>query len=218
MERFPNVFQNFDYHEPQLIGPFNENVNMRGQWNTRFFKSDKPLTLELACGRGEYTIALAEKYSNRNFIGIDVKGARMYNGAKYALEKNLSNAAFLRTRIEVIETFFEREEVDEIWITFPDPFLKKSKANRRLTHAFFINKYQKFLKKGGLIHLKTDSTPLYDFTLDQVKNIKALDLVHHTSNIYNADLPHPDLDIQTYYEKMHLERGLKIKYIQVRLR
>lgn len=217
MDRFPNVFQNYNYENPELIGPHHKPVKLTGRWNTDFFKNDNPITLELACGRGEYTVDLAERHPEKNFIGVDIKGARMYQGAKYAVDNQLSNAAFLRTRIEAIEEFFDLGEVDEIWITFPDPFLKESKANRRLTHAFFIEKYRQFLKPGGHIHLKTDSRPLYEFTLTEIERIPNLDLIQHAPNIYSGDLPQPDLDIKTYYEKKHLERGLQITYIQMQL-
>ncbi|MCL4162187.1 UNVERIFIED_CONTAM: hypothetical protein GTU68_051039, partial [Idotea baltica] len=137
---------------------------MRGRWREQHFGNKAPLILELACGRGEYTLALAAHFKEQNFIGVDIKGARIWKGAKMALEQQLDNAAFLRTRIEQIELFFTPEEVDEIWITFPDPFLKKGKANRRLTSASFLDRYRKILKKGGLLHLKTDDPTLYNFT------------------------------------------------------
>jgi len=217
MERFPNVFQNSNYENPQLIGPHHKPVKLAGCWNADYFENNHPISLELACGRGEYTIALAERYPNRNFIGVDIKGARMYQGAKYAIDNQLTNAAFLRTRIEAIEEFFESNEIDEIWVTFPDPFLKKSKANRRLTHSYFVEKYRHFLKPGGLIHLKTDSRPLYEFTLKEIDRIPNLEMIRHAPQIYSGELPHPDLDIKTYYEKMHLNRGLQITYIQMKL-
>ncbi|NBB88376.1 MAG: tRNA (guanosine(46)-N7)-methyltransferase TrmB [Bacteroidetes bacterium] len=217
MENFSNVFQNYNYEHPELIGPQKTPVKLKGKWNQKYFPSSHPITLELACGRGEYTIGLAERHPNRNFIGIDIKGARMYQGAKYALEHELSNTAFLRTRIESIEHFFGYEEIDEIWITFPDPFLKKSKANRRLTHSFFIKKYQQFLKPGGSIHLKTDARPLFDFTLEEARRLPQLEIVKYNKDIYADRLPHPDLEIKTYYEKMHLERGRRITYIEMAL-
>lgn len=217
MESFPNVFQNYNYENPELVGPGKQKVQLKGQWNSKFFKSNNPITLELACGRGEYTVALAERHPNRNFIGVDIKGARMYQGAKTALEDQLQNAAFLRTRIECIEEFFGPKEIDEIWITFPDPFLRKSKANRRLTHSFFIEKYRQFLKPGGIIRLKTDSKPLYEFTLQHASEIPFLEVVQHCPDIYISDLPHPDLEIKTYYEKMHLQRGLLITYVEMKL-
>lgn len=217
MESFPNVFQNYNYENPELIGCNKKPVSLKGQWKKKYFKSNNPITLELACGRGEYTVALAHRHPNRNFIGVDIKGARIYQGAKQALKENLNNAAFLRTRIECIEEFFGPKEVDEIWITFPDPFLKNSKANRRLTHSFFIEKYRQFLKPGGIIRLKTDSRPLYDFTLEHAKEMPFLHVVQHVDAIYQSELPHPDLDIKTYYEKMHLQRGLQITYVEMKL-
>jgi len=217
MKSFPNVVQNFTYDEPQLIAAGNKEVDLAGKWNENHFEKNQPITVELACGRGEYTVGLAKKYPNRNFIGIDIKGARMHWGAKHALDHNLKNTAFLRTRIEIIDEFFHANEVDEIWITFPDPFLKKSKANRRLTHSFFINKYRQFLIPGGIIHLKTDSFPLFNFTLNEILHIPDCELIISEADIYDKELPHKDLDIRTKYEKMHLNDGLSIKYIQIKL-
>ena len=217
MESFPNVIQNFTYDKPQLIAAGNKEVDLAGRWNEDQFEKSQPITLELACGRGEYTVGLAKKYPHRNFIGIDIKGARMHWGAKYSLDHNLKNTAFLRTRIEIIDEFFDANEVDEIWITFPDPFLKKSKANRRLTHSFFINKYRQFLISGGTIHLKTDSYTLYSFTLKEILQIPDCELIISESDIYHKELPHKDLNIRTNYEKKHLNEGLSIKYIQIKL-
>lgn len=217
MAGFPNVFQNFNFKQPQLIGANHQKVEMVGQWGAKHFGNKQPITLELACGRGEYTVALAERYPDRNYIGVDIKGARIHKGAKYALEKELTNTAFLRTRIELIDQFFAEGEIDEIWITFPDPFLRESKANRRLSHPFFIEKYRKFLKKGGQIHLKTDSLPLYEFTLEIVPDVPGLKILERCSDIYGSDKLAKDLDIKTYYENMHLNRDLKITYLRLQL-
>ncbi len=159
--------------------------DIKGTWNT-FFKNDNPIILELACGRGEYTIGLAKLHPENNYIGIDIKGNRMYIGAKEALEKNLSNAAFLRTQIEKLPDYFAAAEVSEIWITFPDPQLRLSKAKKRLTHPRFLRLYQQVLKSGGLIHLKTDSPDLYQFTR-QVIDMYGLIKKESSENIYAAE-------------------------------
>ena len=214
---FPNVYENFSLKDPKLLGADGEELEMKGKWNAVHFKNDHPITLELACGGGEYTVALAEMYPQRNFIGVDIKGARIWKGAKRALEGKLDNAAFLRTRIELINNFFEPGEVNEVWITFPDPFLRESKSNRRLTSPYFLNEYRKFLPKGSIIHLKTDSPELYAFTLETVEEYPHTTLLYHDDNIYTKALPLPELDIKTYYEGKHLENGLTIKYVRIQL-
>lgn len=216
MAGFPNVYQNFDVKLPILTNSEGEELNLKGKWHKLHFKNNNPITLELACGRGEYTIGLARSFPERNFVGIDIKGARIWKGAKHAIEEGLDNAAFLRTRIEQIAAFFEPGEIDDIWITFPDPFLKKGKANRRLTSPAFLARYQKIMNPGQPIHLKTDSPELFGYTLAVVKG---LDLIIEEENhdIYAGPLPLPELDIKTYYEKMHLENGLKIRYVRFKL-
>jgi len=215
---FPHVYENFSVKEPILVGQHGVEVQMKGKWNSHHFKNDNPITLELACGRGEYSVGLAQMHPNRNFIGLDIKGARIWKGAKQALDEGLSNVAFLRTRIEMITHFFDKDEVDEIWIIFPDPFLKKSKVNRRLTSSRFLKDYKKVLKKGGLIHLKTDAPSLYDFTLETLESEEDYDLLYHESNIYAQELVMPELEIKTYYERMHLEDERTIKYVRVGLK
>lgn len=188
--------------------------NMKGQWKS-FFKNDHPIILELACGRGEYTIGLAQMFPCKNFIGVDVKGNRMYIGAKNASDKNLSNAAFLRTQIEMIDHYFAAGEIDEIWITFPDPQLRTSKAKKRLTHPRFLRLYQQFLKPGGSIHLKTDSPALHVFT-GKVINMYGLILKEETENVYAS--PHKaELDIKTHYESLDIAQSKKIHYLQFSL-
>ncbi len=214
---FPNVYENFSMKEPQLVGKDGEEVERKGKWKEAHFQNQNPITLELACGGGEYTVGLAEMYPERNFIGLDIKGARIWKGAKYALDNNLNNAAFLRTRIELINAFFEPGEVSEVWITFPDPFLRESKVNRRLTSPYFLDLYRKFLPKGSLIHLKTDSPELYEFTLETVEEYPHTTLLYNDDNIYNKALPLPELDLKTRYEQMHLENKLTIKYIRFQL-
>ena len=211
---FPNVYENYDPKNPGLIGTGGERAALRGQWNKLHFGNEHPITLELACGGGEYTLALAERYPDRNFIGVDVKGARIWKGAKKALEKGLTNAAFVRTRIEQLALFFGENEVDEIWITFPDPFLRKSKANKRLTSARFLSEYRQFLQPEGLIHLKTDESNLYQFTLETLLNDTNSQIRYHNPDIYATSLIIPELEFKTYYEKMHLAEGKSIKYVQ----
>lgn len=197
IKSFPNVLE---YPE-----------NMKGEWNA-FFKNNQPLVLELACGRGEYTIGLAGMFPHQNFIGVDVKGNRMYIGAKQALDTGLHNAAFLRTQIEMIASYFAPGEVDEIWITFPDPQLRLSKAKKRLTHPRFLRLYQQILKPGGRIHLKTDSPDLFRFTLT-VARLYDLELHHVMDNVYADAQRNPVLNIQTHYEKMDIAQSRRTHYI-----
>jgi tRNA (guanine-N7-)-methyltransferase len=211
---FPNVFENFDPTTNLLLGQNGETIAGGPGWDDLYFANNKPVILELACGRGEYCIGLATMYPERNFIGVDVKGARIWKGAKYAIDNNIQNIAFLRTRIENIGSFFQPGEVSEIWITFPDPFLKNSKSNRRLTSLSFLSKYETILKPGGIIHLKTDSPELYEFTLEVINSQKNIDLIYFNSDIYSAPLQFPELEIKTYYENQHLSEGRKIKYIR----
>ncbi|RYD84198.1 MAG: tRNA (guanosine(46)-N7)-methyltransferase TrmB, partial [Sphingobacteriales bacterium] len=171
--------------------------NMAGKW-TAFFKNDHPIILELACGRGEYTIGLATMHAGKNFIGVDIKGNRMYLGAKKAIDSQLHNAAFLRTQIEMLPQYFEKDEVDEIWITFPDPQLRTSKAKKRLTHPRFLRLYNQLLKPGGSIHLKTDSPDLYQFT-KRVIDMYGLSLLNDCDNVYTKSSM-PELAIRTHYE------------------
>lgn len=214
---YPHVFENFSYENPQLHGKDGAKVDLKGKWQKEHFKNENPITLELACGRGEYTVALAEKYSNRNFIGVDIKGARIWKGATQAIEKGLENAAFLRTRIEIIAPFFAENEIDEIWITFPDPFLRDSKSNRRLTSPFFIDIYRRFLKKDGLVHLKTDSPDLYDFTLEMIKEDEKCELLYHSDDIYAAPLAFTELEVKTYYEAKNISGSGVSKYIRFKI-
>lgn len=214
---FPNVYENFNPTAPQLHGLNGVPVDLKGQWREKHFGNDNPIVLELACGRGEYTLDMARSSPNRNFIGVDVKGARIWKGAGIALEEELDNVAFLRTRIEQIGLFFEPEEISEIWITFPDPFLSKSKANRRLTAPRFLKSYQEILRKDGLIHLKTDEPQLYEFTLEVLAEYPKAKVLYQDDDIYAKSLPMPELEIKTYYERMHLEQGKTIKYIRFKL-
>jgi tRNA (guanine-N7-)-methyltransferase len=194
----------------EMTNVFEYPKDMAGQWRA-FFKNDHPVILELACGRGEYTVGLASMFPGKNFIGVDVKGNRMYLGAKKALENNLPNAAFLRTQIGMIADYFIPGEVDEIWITFPDPQLRTSKAKKRLTHPQFLRLYQQILKHGGSIHLKTDSPDLHIFT-SKVINMYGLTLKEESENIY-AEAHPPELDIKTHYEGLDIAQSKKIHYL-----
>ncbi len=209
---FKNVVENYDYTNPKLTYGINVEIDLKSKWAKDFFKNDNGITLELACGRGEYTNALAQDYPNRNFIGVDVKGARIWKGAKIALQNKLNNVGFLRTRIEQLNLFFAAEEVDEIWITFPDPFLLKER--NRLTYIKFLNLYTSFLKDGGLIHLKTDDKTLYEFSLESFASWRQGKINYHNEDIYASPLFTQDLRHKTYYEDMHLEEAKKIKYIR----
>lgn len=198
LETFPNVFQ--------------ETVDLKGRWHSDYFENDHPIVLELACGKGEYTVELARRYPEKNFIGLDIKGARLWRGAKTALDDNLTNVAFLRVYIQFITEFFAQDEVSEIWITFPDPYLKHRKSNKRLTSPFFLNLYRKVLKKDGLIHLKTDSQVLFDFTLSMIESEQCT-LHQVISDVYDLSVENEILAIKTFYEKKHLQVGKTIKYI-----
>jgi tRNA (guanine-N7-)-methyltransferase len=213
---FPNVYENPDNSNPQLIGLDGEPIDLKGKWQTLHFKNNNPITLELACGRGEYAVALAKLFPNRNFIGVDIKGARIHQGARAAKAHNSDNVAFLRTRIEHIDAFFGEGEIDEIWITFPDPFLRESKSNRRLTSSYFLEKYRRILKPNGIVHLKTDSPVLYDFTLETLQNTEGVHLDVKSEDIYASPLGIQELDIKTYYEAKNIAKST-MKYIRFRI-
>jgi len=184
---------------------------MKGKWNELFFKNNNPIVLELGCGKGEYSVGLAELFPDKNFIGIDIKGARLWTGAKQSYQKGMKNVAFLRTNIEMIHHFFAENEVSEIWLTFPDPQMKK--VTKRLTATNFMKSYQQFLKNEGKVHLKTDSNFMFTYTCEIVKE-NQFPVVFSSNDLYASDLNDPILDIKTYYEQQWLERGLTIKYIQ----
>jgi len=190
-------------------------VGMKGKWKD-LFKNGNPLVLELACGRGEYTVGLAKLFSHQNFIGVDVKGNRMYIGAKKCLSENISNAAFLRTQIEKLTDYFSPGEVDEIWLTFPDPQLRTSKAKKRLTHPRFLRLYQQVLKPGGLIHLKTDSPDLYFFT-KRVADLYGLTISEDSDNVYAGQNIKEELKIKTHYESLDIAQSKKIHYLKFTL-
>ena len=209
METFSNVFQ----YPFSVVD--NVSFEMKGHWREQYFKNNHPVVLELGCGKGEYTVELARLYPEMNFIGVDIKGARMWTGAKQAIEAGLKNVAFLRTNIEIIDRFFAESEVQEIWLTFSDPQMKN--AHKRLTSTFFLNRYRKFLVDGGIVHLKTDSNFLFTYTTCMVKENK-LPVVFSTEDLYHTEgldeETHKILSIQTYYESMWIERGLNIRYMK----
>ena len=212
MAEYPHVFE-YPYSVVDDV-PF----EMKGKWNKDFFKNDNPIVLELGCGRGEYTVGLARRYADKNFIGVDIKGARMWTGATEALNEGLKNAAFLRTNIEIIDRFFAPGEVSEIWLTFSDPQMKK--ATKRLTSTYFMNRYRKFLTDGGLIHLKTDSNFLFTYTTYMIQR-NSLPLLFSTEDLYHTEgldeQTRNILGIKTYYETQWIERGLNIRYMKFRL-
>jgi tRNA (guanine-N7-)-methyltransferase len=210
----PNVVECYDFESPELTLNPDEKKIMKGKWRSDFLRNEKEIVLELACGSGGYTRALAKIHPEQNFIGMDIKGDRIWKGASKSIEQELGNVYFLRGRIEFIENYFGPQEVDEIWITFPDPFPRKSKSNRRLTSPFFLEKYRKFLKKGGIIHLKTDDPGLYEFSLESIQNFAGAVIHYHHYDIYSLALPYPELEIKTYYEMMHLANAKTIKYIR----
>ncbi len=214
---FPNVYENYTPPDPELVGLHGEKVDMKGRWASAHFGDARPITLELACGRGEYTLGLARRFPQRNFVGVDVKGARIWKGAKAALDEGLNNVAFLRCRIEMIRHFFAPGEVDDIWITFPDPFLRRSKASRRLTSPHFLDDYKVILKPSGILHLKTDAGSLYDYTLDVLAKYPGGQVLLKEDDIYQAAPVMPEWEIKTYYERQHLAEGKTIKYIRFRL-
>jgi len=190
-------------------------VDMQGKW-ANFFGNSNPLTLELACGKGEYAVGLARMFPQRNFIGIDLKGNRIYIGAKKSLEEELKNVAFLRSQIDKLANYFEKAEVSEIWITFPDPQLRKSKAKKRLTHPKFLRLYQQIMVPGGTIHLKTDSPDLYEFTL-MVIEMYGLTLLESSDHVYEEASIKDELKIKTHYESLDIAQSNKVHYIRFTL-
>lgn len=210
-ETFTNVLQ--PSREEILSG----NFPLKGKWASDFFKNENPIVLELGCGKGEYTVNLAQQYPQKNFIGIDIKGARFWRGAKTAQEEKVPNAAFLRCQIELIDMIFASNEVAEIWITFPDPQIKYKRTKHRLTNADFLEKYKKILAPDGLIHLKTDSEFLHGYTLGLLHGL-GHEILYANHHIYrNEGAPAEVLAIQTTYEKIYLAQGKPITYIRFRL-
>ncbi len=212
METYDCVFQ-YPYSVVEQV-PF----EMQGHWHEEYFHNDNPIVLELGCGKGEYTVGLAKRYPDMNFIGVDIKGARMWTGATQAVKEGLKNVAFLRTNIEIIDRFFAPDEVTEIWLTFSDPQMKNPR--KRLTSTYFMNRYRHFLIDRGFIHLKTDSNFLFTYTTYMVEK-NHLPLVLRTNDLYSENSENSEYSeaasIQTYYEQMWIDRGLNIKYMKFHL-
>lgn len=202
--------------QPPFEEVFNQDYYLKGHWKAQVFKNLYPIVLELGCGKGEYTLGLASMFPQKNYIGIDIKGARLWKGAKIAHQSNLSNVAFLRTRIEFIQSFFGNGEIDEIWITFPDPQIKKRRNKKRLTGSRFLNAYRTMLKDQGMVHLKTDNDVLYEYTLNLLI-YNDLEITHKTNDLYNSGPDDPVLSIRTFYESQYLEEGKNINYLSFRL-
>src|SRR5690606_27022448 len=211
-ETFSNVVQ------PSREEVLSDSLELKGNWRKNFFKNNNPLVLELGCGKGEYSVNLAKAYPDINFLGIDIKGARFWRGAKIALEENLQNVGFLRTQIELVDHIFAENEVDEIWITFPDPQIKYKRTKHRLTNEDFLQKYKKILKPEGVVHLKTDSEFMHGYTLGLLHGLgETIEYAHH--DVYGSQgAPEAVTSIQTFYEKQYLEIGKKITYIRFKFR
>lgn len=210
METFERVFQ------PEFEEVFNRDFHLKGEWAEKVFDNEHPIIVELGCGKGEYTIGMARMFPGKNFIGVDIKGARIWKGAKTANERSMKNVAFLRTRIEFIESFFGGAEIEEIWITFPDPQLKKRRNKKRLTGPRFLNHYRTFLKDRGIVHLKTDNDVLYRYTAALARH-NGLEIITETDDLYHSAVLDETLSIQTTYEKQFLSEGSNINYIAFRL-
>ena len=211
-ETFGNVFQ------PTRDELVNQEYPLKGNWRNTFFNNENPLVLELGCGKGEYSVALAKKYPNKNFIGIDIKGARFWRGAKTAVEEQINNVAFLRTQIELIEHAFAENEVNEIWITFPDPQIKYKRTKHRLTNSQFLNRYKTILKSDGVVNLKTDSEFMHGYTLGLLHGA-GHEVLYANHNVYKQEgSPEEVTSIQTFYEQQYLEQQKAITYIRFKIK
>jgi tRNA (guanine-N7-)-methyltransferase len=211
-ERFKIIEENANVIEPTK--PLYQTI--RGLWSAEYFKNTNPITLELACGRGEYTIGLARLFPDKNFIGVDIKGERIWKGSTLALEEKLDNAAFLRTHILLIENFFHPAEVSEVWLTFPDPRPRKRDIKRRLTSPRFLDLYKRLLQPGGFVRLKTDNTQLFEYTLEQLHLRRDILDLAYTADVYHSELEKECFDIKTRYEQEFSQKGEKIKYLRFR--
>ena len=210
-ETFVNVFQ------PSRSDLVDSEYKMKVNWRKTFFKNENPLILELGCGKGEYTIGLAERFPNKNFIGIDIKGARFWRGAKTAIENNMPNVAFLRTQIELVDKAFAEKEIDEIWITFPDPQIKYKRTKHRMTNSAFLERYKNILKSNGVVNLKTDSEFMHGYTLGLLHGA-GHEVLYANHHIYHQEgSPAEVTEIQTYYESLYLEEGKPITYIKFKI-
>ncbi|MBL0104189.1 MAG: tRNA (guanosine(46)-N7)-methyltransferase TrmB [Bacteroidetes bacterium] len=206
------IFHSQDLIQPALSYPPADHA-FKGKWNKEFFKNDFPIVLELGCGRGEYAVNMAKKFPEKNFIGIDWKGARLWRGAKTGVEEKISNLGFLRIQIQNLYAFFGENEISEIWITFPDPQMQQNRERKRLTHLRFLSMYQKMMKPDGIIHLKTDSLPFYEYTLEVIAENK-LKIIKQTADLYNSPILDDVLSIKTTYEQIWLKSGAKICYVE----
>lgn len=213
METFPHVIQ------AKFNEVFNTNHPYKGNWKPNVLKNSNPIVLELGCGRGEYSVGLGKHFPEKNFIGLDIKGARIWKGAKQALDQKLNNVFFIRTRIDFINSFFAENEIDEIWITFPDPQPQETRERKRLTAPMFMNRYKNILKPNGIIHLKTDNEGFFKYTLDEIKR-NNYNLIEHTFNLYEEKIERLDqktqeiLSIKTYYENLFSKKGHNIHYLK----
>ena len=211
-ETFSNVIQ------PTREEITNKEFHLKGKWAKEFFKNDLPIVLELGCGKGEYSVGLAKMYPEKNFLGIDIKGARFWRGAKTAVEEEMNNVGFLRTQIELIDLIFAENEVDEIWITFPDPQIKYKRTKHRLTNTEFLQKYKKILKPDGVVNLKTDSEFMHGYTLGLLHG-EGHEILHANHDVYKNEFsPEEVIGIQTFYENQYLEENKKITYIKFRVK
>jgi tRNA (guanine-N7-)-methyltransferase len=210
MDSFPHTIQ------PKFDEVFNKDYPLKNKWKTDFFKNTNPIIVELGCGRGEYTVGLAKSFPEYNFFGVDIKGARIWQGAKESFVAGLKNVGFIRTRIEFISSFFAHDEVEQIWLTFPDPQLKRRRNKKRLTAPRFLSLYQQLLVNNGIIHLKTDNYVLYKYTLDLALH-NELKVVVATDDLYNSGLCNDILSIKTFYESEYLAKGMPIHYLKFEL-
>ena len=211
-EQFENVVQ------PSREELTQNNYPLRGKWQSDFFRNNNPIVLELGCGKGEYSVALAQAYPEKNFIGVDIKGARFWRGAKTGMEENITNLGFIRTQIELVDHIFAENEIDEIWITFPDPQIKYKRTKHRLTNSEFLQKYKYILKPEGIVNLKTDSEFMHGYTLGLLHG-EGHEIIQANHDVYkNVYSPKEVIGIQTFYEKQYLEQGKRITYIQFKIK
>lgn len=205
-EQNPNVIQ--------FGKPIFEEI--KGNWNEKQFENQNPIVVELACGRGEFTVGLGRVFTDQNFIGVDIKGSRIWKGSSKATEEGIHNVAFLRTQIQQLEQFFAEGEISELWITFPDPYPREGDEKRRLTSPRFLEMYKAMLKAGGIIHFKTDNTDLFNYSLELVQMREDIEVIGFTSDFYHSEWKDDHFGIKTKYEKMFSDKGEKIKYLKFR--